>query len=153
MKLSKIHNYLKDLDGDNRLNEEREIDTKLIKEASHSKVNKFALFLCELFALEGVSAAYTKGEYPELYHRYKGTKDALTRMVKFLGVAMWNKTASFMDPSEIIKNDIKPAKDKNLYYIDLDPYGGRDSFALEDIEKNLYIEPRNMQRVIDKVVR
>ena len=152
MKLSKIHNYLKDLGDDTNVNKDQEIDTKLIKEASHAKINKFALFLCELFALDSVTTVYSNDEYRDPYHRYTGTKDALTRMVKFIDVAVWGQKSFSSSEIQDIKNGIKPTKDKNLFYVDIDPHGSRDSVTLENIEKNLFIEPRNMKRVIDKVV-
>lgn len=148
MKLSKIHNYLKDIGDDTNFNKEQQIDTKLIKEASHAKVDKFALFLCALFDLHCIP-----GSHPEnwkLKYKFKGTQDALTRLIKFLAVAVWgNKTKS--EVSRYIKNWIKPTKDSNVFYIDNFQFGTTLQM-IDEMEKNLFIEPRNMKRAIDKIV-
>lgn len=117
--------------------------------ATHAKVDKFALFLCALFDLRVDAGVHD--ENWKLKYTFKGSQTALTRMINFLSVALWQGTTkSKASKMKIIKNWIKPTKDEKVFYVDFQ--FGTYSQMLDLIEENLHITPRNMKRVINKIL-
>jgi hypothetical protein len=114
--------------------------------ATHAKVNKFALYLCKLFALKNVKPHNYEGY---IVYEFEGTEDALQRMIKYMMVAVEGRRGSKKELSASFKM-IEPTGKKNTFNVGLhlDSY----SIILKRIEENLYIRKRDMKRAIDAFV-